>query len=195
MKFSYPVGATPLDADELAGLIPKHITLQAQLNAWEEQNILAAQQWAFKQRDGLLTVNFIIKLHQRMFDHTWLWAGKLRQTEKNIGIQWFLIPTELKKLCDDVNYQLSVGTFSPDEIAVRLHYRLVWIHPFTNGNGRHARLMADLLITKLGRPRFSWGMQQVSDLYQATPVRQQYIAALQAADQGDYAKLIAFARS
>ena len=130
-----------------------------------------------------------------MFNHTWKWAGKFRKTEKNIGIEWFFIPTELKKLCDDINYQLTHEISSRDEIAIRLHYRLVWIHPFPNGNGRHARLMADLLITKLGQPRFSWGMQQQQNLYQATPVRKQYIDALQAADKGDYSKIIAFARS
>ena len=194
MKFNYPDGATPLEPEELAELMPTHITVQEQLNAWEEKNILEAQSWAFKQKN-ILSVEFIEKLHTRMFNHTWKWAGKFRKTEKNIGIEWFLIPTELKKLCDDINYQLTHEISSCDEIAIRLHYRLVWIHSFPNGNGRHARLMADLLITKLGQPRFSWGMQQQQDLYQATPVRKQYIDALQAADKSDYSKIIAFARS
>lgn len=194
MRFNYPDGATPLEPAELAELIPTHITVQEQLNAWEEKNILEAQQWAFKQKD-ILSIEFIEKLHTHMFNHTWKWAGKFRKTEKNIGIKWFLISAELKKLCDDIRHQLAYETFSLDEIAVRLHYRLVLIHPFPNGNGRHARLMADLLIAQLGRPRFSWGMQQSQDLYKTTPVRRQYIDALRAADNGDYTKIIAFARS
>lgn len=192
MKFNTPEGATPLEPEEILDLIPQHITTQDQLNAWEQKNILEAEQWARKKRD-ILSVEFIKQLHKNMFDHTWKWAGSFRLSEKNIGIDWLLIPVELKKLCDDVNYQLEQYTFSDDEIAIRLHHRLVWIHPFPNGNGRHTRLLADLLAIKLGHPRFTWGMKQ--DLYKSTPIRKQYIDALRRADRGDYAPLIAFARS
>jgi len=192
MKYNYPEGATPLEQEEILGLIPQHITTHDQLNAWEQKNILEGEQWARKKKD-ILSVEFIKKLHEHMFNYTWKWAGKFRQTGKNIGIDWHMIPVELKKLCDDVSYQLKHHSFSDDEIAVRLHHRLVWIHPFPNGNGRHGRLMADLLAIQLGHPRFSWGMQQ--DLYKVTPIRKQYIEALRLADRGDYSKLIVFARS
>ena len=192
VKFIYPIGSTPLDGDELASLIPKYIATQEELNAWEEKNILLAQDWAFKQKD-ILSITFIQKLHKHMFDETWKWAGKFRKSEKTIGIVWYLIPTELKKLCDNVKYQIDNETFPKDEIAVRFHHKLVYIHPFPNGNGRHARLIADLLIMKQGLPRFSWGMNQ--SLYKASPVRKQYIESLQLADHGDYSKLIVFARS
>lgn len=192
MKFNYPPGSTPLEHEELLNLIPDHITTQEELNAWEEKNILRAQQWAFKQKE-ILSVTFIKRLHEHMFNETWKWAGQFRKTEKNIGIPWSQIPVKLKGLCDDTQYQLDNHVFSDDEIAVRFHHRLVFIHPFPNGNGRHARLMADLLITKQGDARFTWGMHQ--DLTKTSSVRKKYIEALQQADLGDYSKLLLFARS
>jgi Fic-DOC domain mobile mystery protein B len=192
MNFNYPEGATPLDLDELQQLIPIHITTQQELNAWEEKNILVAQQWALKQKD-IVSPSFIRKLHEQMFNKTWKWAGKFRTSEKNIGINWSHISVKIKELCDDVQYQWNHKTYSGDEIAVRFHHRLVWIHPFPNGNGRHARLMADLLVMQQGGMRFSWGMHQ--DLYKANDVRKRYIEALRCADLGDYAKLLLFARS
>jgi Fic-DOC domain mobile mystery protein B len=192
MKFNYPHGSTPLEHEELIHLIPDHITTQEELNAWEEKNILRAQEWAFKQKD-ILSVTFIKKLHEHMFNETWKWAGQYRKTEKNIGVPWMQIPAKVKALCDDVQYQIDNHAFSDDEIAIRFHHRLVSIHSFPNGNGRHARLMADLLIVRQGGKRFSWGMHQ--DLTKATSVRKEYIEALQRADHGDYSKLLLFARS
>lgn len=192
MKFDYPEGATPLEPEEIADLIPTHITTHEQLNAWEQKNIISAEKWARKKKD-IISVHFIQQLHKQMFNETWKWAGTFRHSGKNIGVDWYTIPVELKKLCDDVKYQWENKSFSDDEIAVRMHHRLVWIHAFPNGNGRHARLMADLLIMQLGHTRFSWGINQ--DLYKATPIRKQYIDALRLADQGDYSKLINFARS
>lgn len=192
MKFNYPEGSTPLEHEELEALIPDHITMQEELNAWEEKNILIAQEWAFKQKE-ILTISFIKQLHEHMFNKTWKWAGQFRKSDKNIGVHWPQISTKTKELCDDVHYQLVHNTFSKDEIAVRFHHRLVFIHPFPNGNGRHARLIADLLIMQQGCKRFSWGMHQ--DLYKATPIRKQYIEALRLADHGDCSKLLIFARS
>lgn len=192
MKFNYPIGSTPLEHEELAELIPDHITTQEELNAWEEKNILNAQSWAFKQKE-ILNISFIKQLHEHMFNKTWNWAGQFRKSDKNIGIHWPHISTKTKELIDDVCYQLEHVTFSKDEIAVRFHHRLVWIHPFPNGNGRHARLIADLLIVQQGNNRFSWGMHQ--DLYKSTPIRKQYIESLRLADHGNYSKLLTFARS
>ena len=191
MKINHPEDATPILLEELMDLIPRHLTRQEDLNAWEEKNILLARAWAYKQKD-IISISFVQELHRRMFSLTWKWAGKFRTTEKNLGVSWHLISTEVKKLCEDVKFQLEHATFTKDEIAVRFHHKLVWIHPFSNGNGRHARLMADLLITSLGRPRFNWGMQQ--DLHQLIWVRKHYIEALQSADRGDYSRLLTFAR-
>ncbi len=199
MKFNYPTGSTPLNADELADLIPGHIMTQQELNAWEEKNILIAQSWAFKQKN-ILSLEFIQKLHKKMFDKTWKWAGQFRKSEKNIGIHWSQISVKIKELCDNVQYQLDHDVYCKDEIAVRFHHALVWIHAFPNGNGRHARLTADLLLVLQGGRQFSWGLhQKISrsnyDLYNSTPVRKQYIQALQLADRGCFSKLLIFARS
>jgi Fic-DOC domain mobile mystery protein B len=188
----YVPGATPLDADELAYLIPGHIVTQGELNEWEQLNILQGEAWAGKQRKEILNERFLRQLHGQMFGETWRWAGEFRKTDKNIGVDWLTIGVELKKLLDDVHYQIEHASYPPDEIAVRFHHRLVAIHPFPNGNGRHARLMADLLVERLGQPRFTWGSRELVD---ATETRQGYIAALQAADARDTTRLLAFARS
>ena len=192
INLDYAPGATPLDADELASLIPGHVITQGELNEWEQLNIVQGDTWARKQRKEILDEGFLRRLHQQMFGQTWRWAGTFRKSDKNIGVDWLRIGVELKNLLDDVRYQVEHSSLSPDEIAVRFHHRLVAIHPFPNGNGRHARLMADLLADRLGRPRFTWGSASLVD---ANETRQRYIAALQAADARDIAPLLAFARS
>lgn len=191
VKLNYPPGATPLDADELASLIPGHITTQGELNEWEQLNIVQGENWARNQRKELLTEVFVRQLHKQMFGETWKWAGEFRKSDKNIGVDWLTIAVELKKLLDDADYQVEHVSYPLDEIAVRFHHRLVAIHPFPNGNGRHARLMADLLVQRLGRPRFTWGSRSLID---TSHTRQLYIAALQAADASDIAPLLTFAR-
>ncbi|MFM7802472.1 MAG: mobile mystery protein B, partial [Limnohabitans sp.] len=157
MNFFYPPGATPLDPDEAAGLIPKHISAQADLNAWEQLNIAQGDQWAARQtKRELLDEGFVRDLHKQMFDKTWRWAGSFRNSNKNIGVDWTQIAVKLRDLLDNTRYQIADQVFHADEIAVRFHHQLVWIHAFANGNGRHARLMADLLAMRLGRDRLSW---------------------------------------
>ena len=193
MKFEYAQGVTPIDPDEMAGLIPTHITTQGELNEWEQTNILQGLKWALRQkRRELLDEGFVRDLHQHMLGQTWKWAGQFRKSDKNIGVDWLQVPTQLRNLLEDVKAQIEYHTYDADEIALRFHHRLVWIHPFANGNGRHARLMADLLIGRLGQPAFSWGGQS---LVNASEKRQAYLAALRAADQRDYSPLISFARS
>lgn len=190
--FDYPPGATPLDADELASLIPRHITTQGELNEWEQLNIAQGEKWARQQRKEILTEGFLRQLHRQMFGETWKWAGEFRKSDKNIGVDWLKIGVELRNLLDDTRFQIERASYSPDEISIRFHHRLVAIHPFPNGNGRHARLMADLLVERLGCPRFSWGRRSLID---ASDTRQVYIAALRVADRRDIAPLLAFARS
>lgn len=192
VQFDYPPGATPLDAEELASLIPGHIATQGELNEWEQLNIVQSEGWARKQRKELLTESFVRQLHKQMFGETWKWAGEFRKSDKNIGVDWLHIGVELKKLLDDVRYQVEHGSFPADEIAIRFHHRLVAIHLFPNGNGRHARMMADLLIERLGKPRFSWGSKSLVD---ANDTRKAYIIALQTADARNIVPLLAFARS
>jgi Fic-DOC domain mobile mystery protein B len=195
MKLEYAPGATPLDPDEITGLKPKHFENQAQLNEWENANIARGRVWAFsKKHKSILTIAFLCKLHKKMFDNTWRWAGTFRTTAKTIGVEASLISTYLKNLLDDVTYQVEHQTYSIDEIAYRFHHRLVAIHPFPNGNGRHARLMTDTLLIQLGEPEFNWG--NVHDALQSkNSVRARYIASLKAADKHDYTFLSAFVRS
>ncbi len=186
-------GATPLDPDESEGLIPTHVTTREQLNRLEQENIVEAMQWLETARlKDILNEAFIRRLHQRMFARVWKWAGQFRTSDKNIGIAKEHIGVELHKLCEDTKAQIAHATYPPDEIACRFHHRLVWIHPFPNGNGRHARLLTDLLLEKvLHRPRFSWGgMSEIPE----GDIRADYLGALCAADKGDYSKLTEFAR-
>lgn len=194
MQIKYPPGATPLDPDEIRGLIPLHITTQSQLNEWEAANILEAENWLLTQtnQNEFLTIEFIKLLHMKMFDKTWKWAGKYRSTEKNIGVSPFYISSELKKLLEDVIFQIINNSYLLDEIAYRFHHRLVVIHPFSNGNGRHARLMTDFLLIQTGQSRFTWGSQR---LEAEGIVRNQYINALRNADKQNYAELAKFVRS
>ena len=193
MNFEYPPGATPLDPDEAQGLLPAHITTQGDLNIWEQTNILQGELWAAHQyKRELLDEQFIRELHRRMFDQTWRWAGTFRSSDKNIGVDWLQIAMQLRNLLDNTRYQADHQVFPADELAVRFHHQLVAIHPFPNGNGRHARLMADLLVQRLGRPRFSWGG---ASLVEANEVRRTYLEALRAADKHNIALLLAFARS
>ena len=184
--------STPLSAEELEGLIPSYITLRSELNEAEQANILEAEEWAFKRKRDVLSEKFLNDLHKRMFGRVWKWAGQHRQTGKNIGVDAYRIPMELRQLQDDVRFWISNETYQPDEIAARFHHKLVWTHIFPNGNGRHARLATDLLLAALDQPRFSWGRDNLVD---ANETRQAYVDALRAADQHDYGPLLAFVRS
>ena len=184
--------ATPLTPEESRGLIPAHIAFRNELNAAEQENIARAQEWALGRPRDILTEKFIQELHRRMLGDVWSWAGKFRTSERNLGIAFYEIPVALRELLDDARAWIEYSTYSLDEIAVRFHHRLVQIHPFPNGNGRHSRLMTDLLVMKLGGQRFSWGS---ANLQPAGDLRRQYINALRAADQHDYRPLLAFARS
>jgi Fic-DOC domain mobile mystery protein B len=158
VKFEYAPGATPINADEATGLLPAHLTLQSELNEYEEANILQAAEWLLGRRRGdPLDQRFIHSVHRRMFDQTWKWAGEARRSDKNIGVRWYEIPVRLSQMLGDVRVQIDHKAFSPTEIAARYHHRLVAIHIFPNGNGRHARIMADLLLMELAGRRFEWG--------------------------------------
>ena len=195
MEFQYAPGATPLDLDEAEGLVPLHITTQADLNAWELANIALGDRWAARQKKReLLNEGFVRDLHRQMFDKTWQWAGTFRQSNKNIGVDWTQVAVKLRDLLNNTRYQIENHIFKEDEVAVRFHHQLVLIHAFPNGNGRHARLMADLLIKRLGQPRLTWGGTSVSRISVGT-IREKYLVSLRAADQGQIEGLIEFARS
>ncbi len=184
--------ATPLTADEKQGLIPSYITLSRELNDAEQRGIIAAEQWAFARWRNALDEIFLRQLHRQMFKEMWRWAGDYRATHRNLGVEPWRIRTELQQLLDDVRYWHQHRTYPADEIAARFHHRLVSIRPFPNGNGRHARLAADLLAVKLGRPRFSWGRDSLTT---AGGARRRYVAALRAAEGNAIDPLLTFMRS
>jgi Fic-DOC domain mobile mystery protein B len=183
MIFEEIQGTTSIDLDEKEGLLPQHIELQQELNEWEQSNILKATTWLAKQNiilERFATVKFCQKLHKQMFNKTWKWAGTFRKSNKNIGIDWPQIGIELKKLFDDLLYQVNHNSYKADELAARFHHRLVYIHAFTNGNGRHARLAANQLLVILGQKPFTWGYHE---LITKNDIRKKYIKALQKADK------------
>ncbi|MGA3190130.1 MAG: mobile mystery protein B [Bryobacteraceae bacterium] len=190
--FEQPDDATPLSPEEQRDLIPAHIAFRSELNQAEQENIARAQDWALKSRRDLLSERFVMDLHKQMLGDVWRWAGKLRTSERNLGIPFYEIPMALRQLLDEAKAWIGYKSYPPDEIAVRFHHRLVQIHPFPNGNGRHSRLMADLLVMRLGRERFSWGS---ANLQAGGDLRERYISALKAADNHDIGPLLVFARS
>jgi Fic-DOC domain mobile mystery protein B len=189
--------ATPLTPEERGALIPAYITFRHELNDAEQANIARAQATLFTrqpQRDParLIDEEFIRRAHKLMFRDVWNWAGKYRRSERNIGVAWVRIPVELRMFLDDARAWLDEKAWPRDELALRFHHRLVWIHPFPNGNGRLSRMMADLLVTAMGGERFSWGSASLAD---PGETRRRYVAALRQADAHDIAALLAFARS
>ncbi|MBV9463564.1 MAG: mobile mystery protein B [Verrucomicrobiae bacterium] len=195
MTFQYPEGATPLDLNEIDGLRLSHIATREELNRFEQENILEAIEWLGRRRSksDVLDPAFLCELHRRMFHRVWKWAGKYRKTEKNLGVPAWQISVEMKNLCDDVRAWIEHKTYEADEIATRFHHRLVAIHPFSNGNGRWARLAADVLLEeRFNSPRFTWGE---AALEARGEPRTRYIEALQAADQHDFRPLLQFVRS
>ena len=190
--FNVPKDATPLSEEEKDGLIPAYISTREELNQAEQTNISKSHLWVYKRKRNPLDVDFLRRLHKEMLGEVWNWAGSYRKTGRNIGIEPSQIQVQLKQLIDDTYFQIEHQTYPPDEIAARFHHRLVYIHPFPNGNGRLSRMATDVLLNRMGRERFTWG---AGELESKGEIRSRYIEALKAADQYDYTKLLAFVRS
>lgn len=196
LDLEYINGQTPLDEEEKDGLLILTIATRGELDEFEQQNIEKAVQWilgrTFKP-ELFFTEDFVRMLHKRMYADVWAWAGEFRKTNKNIGVDKWKIPSDLKYLLDDAKYWHENNTYTQDEIAVRFKHRIVSIHCFPNGNGRHSRLLADIIIEKIYKqPVFSWGAANLSD---EGDTRKSYLKAVKTADRGDYSLLLAFARS
>ncbi len=196
LDLDYIDGQTPLDEEEKEGLLITSIATRGELDEFEQQNIEQAVQWTlgrtFKPAT-IFTEKFICTVHKRMYANVWSWAGEFRKTNKNLGVDKWQITTQLKCLLDDVIYWHENKTYPPDEIAVRFKHRIVSIHCFANGNGRHSRLMADIIIEKVYElPVFSWGAANNAN---NGDTRATYLKAVKTADNGDYSLLLAFARS
>jgi len=196
MEYDYIDGQTPLDEDEIQDLIPTILT-RANLDRFEQENIIEARRWVMQKsvmaRQDVFSEKFLLNLHRRMFGQVWTWAGTYRKTNKNIGVDYYLVRTELQKLLGDSRYWFESQTYDIGDLAIIFHCRLVKIHLFPNGNGRHARLCADVICAKYGARELTWGGRV--NLGEENQTRKAYIDALIKADQGDYKPLIAFAKS
>lgn len=196
LDLDYTDGQTPLEQEEIDGLIIPTIATRVELDEFEQQNIEKAVQWTLSRSfksEAIFREEFIRRLHTKMYGDVWSWAGEFRKTNKNNGVDWWKIPFQLKYLLDDAIYWHKNGTFPADEIAIRFKHRIVSIHCFSNGNGRHSRLMADIIIEKIfKKPIFSWGAYSLSN---EGDTRKAYLRALKAADNGEYKLLMDFARS
>ncbi len=189
---SEPEGATPLDPDEMEGLRYSHITTRGELDELEQANIVEGMQWLKKQKNtDILSEAFVRNLHKQLFGKVWKWAGSFRQTEKNIGVDPVQIAIQLRQLLDDAKYWIEDKTYPPKELAARFHHKLAVIHPFPNGNGRHSRIMADAILTKLlNDEAIDWaGGYRLEAMNER---RDQYINALRAADGHDFSQLLDF---
>jgi Fic-DOC domain mobile mystery protein B len=188
----YPEGATPLDPNEMGGLKFKHITTREELDELEQANIESGLRWLARHRGDVLTDDFAINLHKRLFGDVWDWAGTFRRTGKTIGIDAIHIPVELRMLMDNARYWAEHQTYPASEAAVRFHHRLVQIHAFPNGNGRHSRIMADTILARVYKAEpIDWAGGH--DLQKMNVRRAAYIAALKSADAGDFSPLMTFA--
>lgn len=196
LNLEYIDGQTPIDEDEKEGLLIPTITTRGDLDEFEQLNIDEAQTWILSRTfntEQVLTEDFIKLLHKRMFGNVWSWAGEFRNTNKNIGSDKFMIGIDLKNLVADCEYWINNNTYPQDEIAVRYSHRLVKIHCFPNGNGRHSRMIGDILNEKVfGNEPFTWGGANLSN---TSDLREKYIKALRLADSFDYSELIKFVRS
>ena len=195
LDLKYNDGQTPLDEDEKEGLLIKSIATRGELDEFEQQNIEDAIQWSLTRKfktDLILTETFIQDLHKRMYSNVWKWAGEYRKTNKNIGVDKLEIPVALRSLIDDASYWLENNVYEPDEFALRFKHRLVSIHCFPNGNGRHSRMIADIIIEKIYQlPVFSWGSKSLAD---ENDSRKKYLIAIRKADKGNLYLLLKFAR-
>ena len=196
LDINYSDGQTPLEEEEKDGLLINSVTTRGELDEFEQLGVEKANEWLLNRNFGfekILTEDFAKNLHRIMFADVWSWAGEFRKTNKNIEVDKSMITIELKNLFDDCKYWIENKTFSEDEIAVRLSHRIVLIHPFANGNGRHSRLIADILINKgFGKSYFTWGSKSLIKIGEARSV---YLKALREADNLAYDALILFARS
>lgn len=190
--FEQPDDATPLRPEEAAALRAPVVD-RRQLNEIEAENVGAGRAWALRSRKDCLTDDYLCELHKRMFGDVWRWAGDYRTFDVNIGSTASVqVPVVVRQTLDDARYWVDHDTYPPTEIAVRLHHKLVLIHPFVNGNGRCTRLLADVVIKRLKAEPLTWGS---ASLVETGEARAAYVAALREADNHHIEPLLAFAQS
>jgi len=181
-------GETPIDPSHLKN---KTITTRAKLNAAEAENIRKPFVKYLVDRPTKRVAPFdfawFCKLHAEMFGNVWLWAGQPRTADLNIGVPWHQVVSQLMALTDDVSHWGTVAAFPPLEVASRLHYRAAAVHPFMNGNGRWARMLANIWLHQNNEAVVRWPEHTIGNV---STIRDEYLAALREADQGQFKALI-----
>lgn len=185
-------GATPLSADDVQGLRMRHITTREQLDELEQANVIQGLRWLASERRGdILDDIFVRKVHRKLFGDVWMWAGKNRIRETNIGVAPHEVAAQMRLLLNDARFWCEHLTYEPLEAAARFHHRMVLIHPFPNGNGRHARIVADEYLKRcFDHPPIEWASGY--DLQKNNERRDAYLYALRQADTGDLKALLEF---
>jgi Fic-DOC domain mobile mystery protein B len=179
----------------MEGLIPSWITTRGDLNTAEQANILdglASRKWQRRTVGQVLDELTVRQLHRAMFGQVWTWAGVYRLRELNIGVDPHRVSVCVHDLMADTQARIASGHLPADEIGYRFHHRLVEVHAFPNGNGRHSRAMTDVLMRAMDEPAFTWGS---ASLNSAGATRTEYLQALRAADGRRFDRLAAFVRS
>jgi Fic-DOC domain mobile mystery protein B len=187
-----PSGATPFDVD---GLRLTHLRTREAIYDAEAENILLAYQKYLRRRlspnRAWFTEGFVRQVHRDMLGAVWEWGGRYRETELTIGVPAHQIREEIAKLCDDRLFWDKDKNMPIIERAARLHARLAWIHPFRNGNGRHARLITDIFLYSHRHALPEWPH---SELIQEGTPREEYLVAMKQADRGNFESLITFTK-
>ena len=182
-------GATPLD--DYSGLLMSAAVSRDELNALEFANInKAIQKYLLKKPSKSLApfiYEWFLRVHREMFDEVWAWAGQIRKTNKSIGIDKLGIREALKNVEKDIAHW-EKSQLGSEEIAVRIRHRLVWVHPFENGNGRWARLLVNIYLKREGLSLIVWPEE---NLIAKTDIRERYLRALREADRHNFKPLIA----
>lgn len=196
-----PEGATPLNLDDMLGLKYKHIDTREQLNEVEAANILQGQIWASKlnkgakelTRDDIFNRDFVSDLHKALFGEVWEWAGHFRKRELNIGVDPKNIAVDLHNFLEDAKCWLEFKHYDNLELSARIQHRLVQIHPFVNGNGRHSRVFTDIVrVYLLNEKPIKWANAKLENM---TEERNSYISGLREADVGDLSTFIKYLQS
>ena len=170
-------GETPIPGDELAALVPHVIdTLAAPITRADIYDLesavlqdvtetqLAAALDGSLTLDDLLNDYFLRDLHTQLYGDIWMWAGRWRQYEVNIGVAPEHIAVELRSAMGNIGYRWErAADWTPRELGVAVHAEAVRVHPFTDGNGRTTRLLADLVFIAAQDPaelQYDWNIDK-----------------------------------
>jgi len=177
-RYSVPLSADIItDPDELAKTEARNSLRQF------DHAMEMVEYWLDPERPFKLRPSVILRLQGIALEGISAYAGVTRPAgiaiagSKHKPVDAFLVQQHLEELCDYVNDKWS--TASPIHLAAYVMWRLNWIHPFVDGNGRTSRTASYLVLcVKLGY-RLP-GTHTIPDQISAN--KHPYYDALEAAD-------------